>query len=65
TPADQAGVRRGDILVSLGGQNIDSATALTRAIDRHHPGDTVELRWRSPASGDRSANVTLAVGPAG
>lgn len=65
TPAEQAGLKRGDILLGLGGEPIDSATALTRAIDRHHPGDTVELRWRTATGADRSATLTLAVGPVG
>src|SRR5690625_244130 len=65
TPAEQAGVRRGDILLALAGDDIDSATTLTRVIDQHHPGDTVELRWRSPQGGEQSANIVLAVGPAG
>lgn len=65
TPAEQAGIRRGDILLSLGGQSIDLATALTRVIDRHQPGDSVELRWRSLQGGEQSATVILAVGPAG
>lgn len=44
-PAQQAGLRNGDVLISIDGTGLDSATALTNILDRHYPGDVVDLVW--------------------
>ncbi|HEX5144214.1 MAG TPA: trypsin-like peptidase domain-containing protein, partial [Mycobacterium sp.] len=38
-PADQAGIRPGDILMTIDGIPIDSANALTGLLDQRYPGD--------------------------
>jgi S1-C subfamily serine protease len=65
TPAEQAGIAPEDLIVAVDGTPVDSATALTAVMDRKHPGDTVEVTWRGPFSGEQSARVTLAPGPIG
>jgi S1-C subfamily serine protease len=42
-PADEAGVRAGDVIVELGGRRVRSPNDLARAIGRRRPGDTVEV----------------------
>jgi hypothetical protein len=42
-PAEQAGVLLHDLIVSVGGQNIDSAAMLQQVIKAHKAGDVLEL----------------------
>jgi S1-C subfamily serine protease len=63
SPADDAGLRQGDTIVSLAGKSISSIDDLTSALAPHHPRDKVEVGW-TDRSGDRhTAQVTLASGP--
>jgi S1-C subfamily serine protease len=43
SPAEAAGVRVGDVLVSLAGETIESRASLTELIAAHRPGETAEL----------------------
>lgn len=42
-PAEDSGLEEGDVIVSVAGQEIDSAEELGDALDGHGPGDRVEL----------------------
>jgi S1-C subfamily serine protease len=42
-PADEAGIRAGDIIVSLGGDELGPGFPLLNALARHSPGDTVTV----------------------
>nr|WP_240942849.1 trypsin-like peptidase domain-containing protein [Planosporangium thailandense] len=64
SPADQAGLTRGDVIVSLDGQRVDAASTLTNLLDGHHPGDRVNLGWVDAFGAPHSATVRLATGPA-
>ncbi|MDI3313067.1 MAG: trypsin-like peptidase domain-containing protein [Mycobacterium sp.] len=64
-PAAQVGITADDVITSIDGQPVNSATELTNILDRHHPGDTVSVGWRGPLTGEHTANVTLAAGPPG
>jgi S1-C subfamily serine protease len=59
-PAAGAGFAPGDVITSVNGQPVNSATALTNILDQHHPGENVTV-----GLGNRSTNVTLADGPPG
>jgi S1-C subfamily serine protease len=59
-PAAAAGFAPGDVINSINGQPVNSATALTAILDQHHPGDNVTVGLQG-----RSTNVTLADGPPG
>jgi S1-C subfamily serine protease len=59
-PAAVAGFAPGDVINSINGQPVNSATALTAILDQHHPGDNVTV-----GAAGRSANITLADGPPG
>jgi len=63
TPADQAGIVAGDVIVSLGGQSVDSPNTLSSLMTRHHPGDTVQLVWVDQLGAQHSASVQLVTGP--
>ena len=45
-PAEQAGLRPGDLITRVNGQPIDGATALTRAVGLVHAGETIRLEVR-------------------
>ena len=62
-PADQVGVAIGDVLTVLDGTSLDSATTLTYALDRHYPGDVVDLTWIDRSGQQRAGKATLVVGP--
>ena len=63
SPAEQAGLGRGDVIVALDGATVDSATTLTTLIGQHHPGDQVTLQWVDSTGQRQSAPVALVTGP--
>ncbi|WP_067491294.1 S1C family serine protease [Actinomadura hibisca] len=64
TPASSTGMRRGAVIVALGGVAVDSPEKLTELMLAQHPGDVVRLEWIDPNNGPRrSAEVTLTEGP--
>ncbi|WP_395652213.1 trypsin-like peptidase domain-containing protein [Brevundimonas sp.] len=42
-PAEQAGLREGDVVVAIDGKAVDTSTALTRAVGAVRPGQTMRL----------------------
>ncbi|MCT7661667.1 S1C family serine protease [Mycobacterium deserti] len=58
-PAEQAGLRSGDVLLALDGVSLDSATTLTYVLDRHYPGDVLDLTWVDGTGQQRTGKVTL------
>ncbi|MGE2724181.1 S1C family serine protease [Mycolicibacterium pulveris] len=58
-PADRAGLVDGDILLALDGVPLDSATALTYVLDRHYPGDVLDVTWLDRAGQQRTGKVAL------
>jgi S1-C subfamily serine protease len=65
TPAQSAGITKGDVITSLGGTAVTSPGALTKAIEQYHPGDTVKVVWTTTSGQSQSATVQLVNGPAG
>jgi S1-C subfamily serine protease len=63
SPAARAGLKQGDVLVAVDGQRIASASALTRALTRYSPGDTIGVEVIT-RTGSRSIEVRLARRPA-
>ncbi|MGD0381380.1 MAG: trypsin-like peptidase domain-containing protein [Acidimicrobiales bacterium] len=64
TPAQALGLVSGDVIDSLAGQPVASAAELTQLMQRHHPGETVELGWIDMSGQQQKATVQLATGPA-
>jgi S1-C subfamily serine protease len=64
SPADQAGLARGDVIISVDGTTIDSPTALTDLLIGHHPGDRVTIGWTDSSGRAQSKSVRLTTGPA-
>jgi serine protease Do len=44
-PADLAGIKEGDILVSINGDKITEKTSLTTLLEKYKPGDTVTIKY--------------------
>ncbi|MGQ9554069.1 MAG: S1C family serine protease [Anaerolineae bacterium] len=50
SPAEQAGLQRGDVILAVNGEEIGPNNDLREALNRYRPGDTVSLeirRWRT------------------
>ncbi len=62
-PADQAGLAIGDVITVLDGTSLDSPTTLTDILDRHYPGDVVDLTWIDHSGQQRTGKATLVAGP--
>ena len=63
SPAEQAGLATGDIILAVDHKAIDSASTLTSVLDRHHPGDSVGITWIDRSGQQQDATVHLAPGP--
>jgi len=59
TPAAQAGLRSGDVIVAAGGRELTGPDDLRSAVSSHRPGDKVDITW-SRGGAQQSATVTLA-----
>jgi putative serine protease PepD len=62
TPASRAGLRAGDVVTSIGGQRVRTATDLSTVIDGKKPGDRVTLSYLR-AGKSHTVTVTLAERP--
>lgn len=62
SPADEAGLQRGDIIEAVDGTDVESAKALVEAITAHAPGDEIVLTVSSDGE-SREVSVTLAARP--
>jgi S1-C subfamily serine protease len=63
SPADDAGIRVGDVIVRLGSTTIDTAQQLTTAVGSHQPGEKVTVEVNRNGR-NRTFEVTLATRPA-
>ena len=58
-PAEQAGIRRGDIILGIGDERIQDQTTFTEALFAQSPGDTVPVTVLR-GNEERQFEVTLA-----
>jgi S1-C subfamily serine protease len=62
-PADRAGIAIGDVITALDGTSLDSATTLTYVLDRHYPGDVIDVTWIDRSGQQRTGKAALVSGP--
>jgi len=43
SPADQAGIKEGDVILKLNGDTIDQSNSFLKLLSKYSPGDEVEL----------------------
>ncbi|ULE34970.1 S1C family serine protease [Mycobacterium sp. IDR2000157661] len=58
-PAERAGLVDGDVLTVIDGTPLNSATELTYVLDRHYPGDVIDLTWIDVNGLERTGKATL------
>jgi S1-C subfamily serine protease len=63
SPADQAGLKANDVIVSLNGSPISTASGLTTALHPFNPGDVVKVGFYR-GSAQQTVSVTLGTNPA-
>jgi len=63
SPADLAGLERGDVILSLDGTQITDSFQIQNQIRQRDPGDTVKLVVDTATAGKRNVYVTLAALP--
>ncbi len=63
TPADKAGLKKGDVITAWNGKSILNADALTAYVTQSHPGDSVTITVRR-AGATKHLTLTLGVQPA-
>ncbi|OUE23236.1 Periplasmic pH-dependent serine endoprotease DegQ precursor [Clavibacter michiganensis] len=61
--AAKAGLAQGDVVTSVDGKPVSSASELSTAVSGHKPGDRVKLGWTTAAGAQKTAEVTLTEGP--
>ncbi len=64
-PAAKAGIRPGELIVSIAGQQVASPADVTAALASLKPGRQVKVDVKAPAGSARSVQVTLGEYPAG
>lgn len=62
-PAERAGLMDGDLLVSVDGVRLDASNSLPALLDRHYPGDVIDLTWIDVNGATRTGKATLTPGP--
>ncbi|MFM8944527.1 MAG: S1C family serine protease [Actinomycetota bacterium] len=62
-PAEDAGLRDGDVIVAFDGRAVDGSDALRELIQGREPGEVVELTVVLPDGNRRSIRVTLGTNP--
>lgn len=58
-PAEQAGLQAGDVIITLDGTLLDSTNTLTSVLDRHYPGEILDLTWIDRSGQTRTGKAVL------
>ena len=62
-PAQQAGVAAGDVITSLNGKTVGTASDLSKLMVSYHPGTEVQLGWTDTSGQSHTNIVDLGSGP--
>ncbi|MGD0603897.1 MAG: trypsin-like peptidase domain-containing protein [Streptosporangiaceae bacterium] len=64
SPAANAGLTQGDVITAVAGQSIADSHALSQALVKYHPGDSISVTWTDTSGQSHTSTLTLASGPA-
>ncbi len=64
SPAANAGLTAGDVITSLGGQQVTTAEDIAHDLVPYHPGDSISVTWLDQYGQSHTATLTLTTGPA-
>jgi S1-C subfamily serine protease len=62
TPAEDAGIEAGDVIVSIGDAAISSTRDLEDVMNAYHPGDKVDVGWTDSSGSKQHATVKFTTG---
>jgi S1-C subfamily serine protease len=54
-PADQAGLKAGDVMVQVDGQTVNQTSAVRRVLSRRRPGDVIKVQYERKEKNDEKA----------
>ena len=63
SPAQKAGLKPGDVIISVGGKRVTGEAGITSAVLAHKPGQVVTVVYTDETGTRRAARVRLAAGP--
>ena len=63
SPADDAGMAKCDVIVSVDGKNVATTSDLNEAMFPYHPDERVTVRWIDQSGTSREADLKLIPGP--
>ncbi len=63
TPAETARIPVGAVIVTFGGDAVDSPSTLTALMHARHPGDTVRIEWTTRQGRRLGTTLRLTEGP--
>jgi S1-C subfamily serine protease len=64
SPAASAGLTAGDVITSVGGQQVATAEDVAHALVGYHPGDSISMTWLDQSGQSHTQTLTLTTGPA-
>jgi S1-C subfamily serine protease len=64
SPAAKAGLTQGDVITAVAGQSVATSHALSQALVKYHPGDSISVTWMDTSGQSHTSTLTLASGPA-
>jgi len=63
SPAYKAGIKPGDVIISVGGKRVTGEAGITAAVLAHKPGQVIKVVYTDETGAPRTAKVKLANGP--
>lgn len=63
SPAQTAGLKPGDVLISIGGKPVTGAASLTKVLSAYRPGQVVTVVFMDETGARRTVRVRLSAGP--
>ena len=59
SPAANAGLKEGDIITAINGEQIDDTHSLSYLLQKYHPGETVEITYLVGGKDEKKIEIKL------